>query len=87
MCGDGVSNISAGVGGMVNGTGITSRSIARSGACGGGSSVGAESYVNNDLAEVGGFWKVTEEDLVRRSWVEGSEERIWKPSLKICLRW
>ena len=39
MCGDGVSNISAGadegVGGMVNGTGLTSGSIARSVGCGG----------------------------------------------------
>ena len=38
MDGDGVSDVSAGagkrVGGMVNGTGLTSRSIARSGACG-----------------------------------------------------
>ena len=42
MGGDGVSDISAGagegVGGMVNGTGLTSGSIARSGACGGGDS-------------------------------------------------
>ena len=34
--------------------------------------------------KVGVFWKVTERGLVRRSWVEGSEERIWKPSLRIC---
>ena len=42
MDGDGVSDVSAGagkrVGGMVNGTGLTSRSIARSGACGSGDS-------------------------------------------------
>ena len=40
MGGDGVSDISAGagkeVGGMVNGTGLTLGSVARSGACGGG---------------------------------------------------
>ena len=40
MGGDGVSDVSAGpgegVGGMVNGTGLTLGSIARSGACGGG---------------------------------------------------
>ena len=34
---DGVGDISAGVGGMVNGPCLTSRSIARSGASGGGS--------------------------------------------------
>ena len=33
MGGDGVSDVSAGAGGMVNGAGLTSRSIARSGAC------------------------------------------------------
>ena len=58
-----------------------------SGACGGGRSVGAETHVNIELAEVGGFWKVTKVGLERRSWVDGSEGRIWKPSLSICLRW
>ena len=42
MGGDGASDISAGagegVGGMMNGAGLTSKSIARSGTCGGGSS-------------------------------------------------
>ena len=46
MGGDGVSDISAGadegVGGVVNGAGLASGSIARSGASGGGSTVGAE---------------------------------------------
>ena len=42
---------------------------------------GRDSY--HELVEVGGFRKVTEGDLVRRSWVDGSEERIWKPSLRI----
>ena len=46
MGGDGVSDISAGagegVGGMVNGAGFTLGSIARSGASGGGSTVGAK---------------------------------------------
>ena len=85
MGGDGVSDVSAGagegVGGMVNGTGLTSRSMARSGA------VGAEIHINNELADVRDFRKVTEGGLVRKSWVDGSEERIWKPSLRICLRW
>ena len=56
-------------------------------------SVGAETHVNNDLAEVGSFRKVTEGGLVKRSWVDGLE-RIWKPSLRIhlmnscfCMRW
>ena len=87
MGGDGVCDVSAGVGegvgGKVNGTDLTSGSIARSGACGGGSSVGAETCT-------GGGWGFsegeTEEGLVSRSWVDGSEERIWKPSLKIRLR-
>ena len=51
--GDGVSDISAGagkgVGGMVNGTGLTSGSIARSGAC------GTETHINNEFVGVGGF--------------------------------
>ena len=59
MGGDGVSNVSAGagegVGGMVNGAGLTSESIARSGACGSGSSVGAETHVDNELVVVGEF--------------------------------
>ena len=28
----------------------------------------------------------TEGGMVRRSWVEGSDERMWRPSLRICLR-
>ena len=59
MGGDGVSDVSAGagegVGGMVNGAGLSSGSIARSGACGGGSTVGVETRVDNELAEVGRF--------------------------------
>ena len=48
--------------------------------------VRAETRVSNELAEVwGDFWKVTEEGLLRWSWVHGSEE-IWKPSLSIPLR-
>ena len=59
MGGNGVSDISAGagegVGGMVNGAGLTSGSIARSGASGGGSTVGTEIHVDNELAKVSGF--------------------------------
>ena len=43
--------------------------IARSGASGGGSIVGTETGVDNELAKVRGF---SEGD--RRSWVDGSEE-------------
>ena len=57
MGGVGVSDVSAGagkgVGGMVNETGLISRSIAKLGACGGGSSVGAKTRIDNELAEVG----------------------------------
>ena len=46
-----------GVGGVVNGAGLTSGSIARSGASGGGSTVGTETRVDNELAKVRGFSK------------------------------
>ena len=79
---DGVDDVSAGagegVGGMVNVACHTSGSIARSGACGAGSSVGAETHVDSELAEVRGFLEGDRRGLVRRSWVDGSEERIWK---------
>ena len=59
MGSDGVSDISAGagkgVGGIVNGAGLTSGSIARSGASGGGSTMGVETRVDNELATVMGF--------------------------------
>ena len=66
MGGDEVSDVSAGagegegVGRMVNGTGLTSRSLARSGACEDSSSVGVEIRIDNELVEVGGFRKLTE---------------------------
>ena len=59
MGGDGVSDISVGagcgVGGMVNEAGLTSGFIARSGTSGGGSTVGAEACVDNELAKIRGF--------------------------------
>ena len=70
---------------MVNGAGLTSGSIARSGASGGGNTVGWSLVSTMSWRRLGGFWKVTDEGLVRRSWVDGSEERIWKPSLRIRL--
>ena len=48
--------------------------------------VGVETGVNDELVEVECFWKVTEGGLARRFWVHGSEERMWKPSLRILLR-
>ena len=90
MGSNGASEVGAGagerVGRMVNGTSLPSGSIAGPGAYGGGRPVGAETCVHNGLAEVGEFFKVTEGGFVRRSWVEGSEERMWKPSLRIHLR-
>ena len=55
MGGNGVSDINEGVGGVVNGAGLTLGSIARSGASGGGSAVGTETRVDNELAKVRGF--------------------------------
>ena len=90
MGGDGVSDISAGagegVGGMVNGAGLTSGSTARSGASAGGSTVGRRLVLTMSWRRFGGFWKVTDGGLVRWSWVDGSEDRVWKPSLRIRLR-
>ena len=59
MGGNGVSDIGTrageGLGGVVNGAHLTSGSIARSGASGGGSTVGTETCVDNELAKVRGF--------------------------------
>ena len=51
----------------------------------GGSSVGVETSIDNELMER--FLEGDRGGLLRRSWVDGFEERIWKPSLRICLRW
>ena len=68
MISDGIRDVSAGagerVGRMMNGTSLASRSIAGSGACGGDRSVGEETCVNNELAEVGGF-------------LEGDQRAVW----------
>ena len=70
----------------MNGISLTSRPIAGSGANGGGRIMEMETDVNNELVEVGGFVE-SDRGLVRKSWVDGSEERMWKLSLRICLRW
>ena len=48
--------------------------------------VGAEICIDNELAEDGGFSEGDRGGLVRRSWVDESKERLWKPSLRIHLR-
>ena len=71
----------------MNGAGLTPGSVAGSGASGGDRIMGAEPGVHHKLAEVGWFAESDPGGLVRRSWVDGSEERMWKPSLRIRLRW
>ena len=71
----------------MNGAGLTPGSIAGSRAGGGGRIMGAEAGIHTiSWRTFGGLRKVTEGGLVRRSWVDGSEERMWKPSLRIRLR-
>ena len=69
----------------MNGAGLTPGSVAGSGASGGGRIMGAEAGVHHKLAEVWWFAKSDQGGLVRRSWVNGSEQRMWKPSVGICL--
>ena len=79
MGSNGVSEVGAGagerVGGMVNGTNLVLGSTA------GHEQVGC---VHNELVEVGEFFESDRGGLVRRFWDEGSKERMWKPSLRIC---
>ena len=58
------------------------RSVAGSGA-GGGDRIMGQRLVSTISWRFGGLWKVTEGGLMRRSWVDVSEERMWKPSLRI----
>ena len=58
----------------------------RSGASRGGNTMEAEIHVDNELAKIREFSEGDRWGLVRRSWVDGSEERIRKPSPKIHLR-
>ena len=66
----------------VNETGLTPGSVAGSGAGGGGRIMGVEAGVHHKLAEVGWF---AESDRGRFG-EDGSEERMWKPALRIRLR-
>ena len=70
----------------MNGAGLTPESVAGSGAGGGGRIMDAEGDVHHKLAELGWFAESDRGGLMRRSWVDGSEERMWKPSLSIRLR-
>ena len=58
MGSDEISDVNAGagegVGGMMNGTGLISGSIAKSEAGGGGRSGEVEPHINNELVEIGG---------------------------------
>ena len=72
MGSNGVSEVGAGagegVGGMVNVAGLALGSIAGSGVCGGGRSVGAEKLVSTmSWWRLGDFFKMTEGGLVTRS--------------------
>ena len=91
MGGDGVSDVSAGtgegVGRMVNGAGLTSGLLQGWEPLGVTVLWGQRFVSTMSWQRIGCFQKVTDGGLVRRSWVNGSEERIWKPSLRICLRW
>ena len=82
MGGYGVNDINAGAGEgvcrMVNGADLLTSGLLQ-----GREPVGVETCVGTELAKVRGF---SEGDLVRRSWVDRSKERILKPSLRIRLR-
>ena len=60
---------------MVNDTCFTMGPIEGLGASGGGRFMEAETGISKELMDIGRSWKVMEGGLVRRSWVEGSEER------------
>ena len=85
MDGDGVSDISAGagegVGGLVNGTDLTSGLLQGQEPVGVAVLWGRRLVSTTSWRRLWGFRKVTDGGLVRRSWVDGSAERIWKPSL------
>ena len=85
MGGDGVSDFSAGagegVGGMVNGSGLTRGLLQGWEPVGVTVLWGWRLVSTMSWRRLGGFRKVTDGGLVRRSCVDG-----WKPSLRICLR-
>ena len=78
----GVNEVGTGAGGMVYVTSLASGSVTGSGASG----CGRRLMSTMSWQRLGDFQKVTEGGLVRRSF-DGSEERMWKPSLRVRLRW
>ena len=87
---DGLSDISAGadegVGSMMNGAGLTSGLLQGREPIGVAVLWGQRLVSTMSWRRLGVFRKVTDGGLVRRSWVDGSEERMWKPYLRIRLR-
>ena len=72
----------------MNGAGLTPGSVAGSGASGGGRIMDAEAGVHSKLAEVWGFAESNRGRFDEEVLGGGSEERMWKPSLRIRLsRW
>ena len=68
----------------MNGADLTPGSVVGPRAGGGGRIMGAEAGVHHKLAKVWWFAESDRGGLVR-SWVDGSKERMWKPSLRIRL--
>jgi len=46
----------------------------------------ADAGVGEDRAEDGWSGEVHSGEFFRKLWMVGSEERMWKPSLRMCLR-
>ena len=61
---------------MLNRINITLEPIVGSRVSGSGRIIGAETDVNNELVKIEGFTESDGGDLVRRSWVDGSKERM-----------
>ena len=59
-------------------------SVAVSGASVSGRIMGWRLVSTISRQRFGGLWKVTEGGLMRRSWMDGSAKRMWKPSLRIA---
>ena len=74
------SEFCTGIGGVVIGTSLAPGSVA------GGRTVGVETCVNKELAEV---WRFSQSDrwsFGEEARVDGFDERRWKPYLRIRLR-
>ena len=84
---DSVGEIGAKTGERVDGKVNRTRPVSESEAGGGSRFMQAKNSVNNELTEIAGGAGSGGGGLVRRSWVDGSKEKIWKPSLRIRLRW